>query len=79
VVGFGGRQAQPTPNRDCAYEEESVKTMKNAVLLALRLALIAGVLSPIYLTGCNTVRGAGEDVEELGEELQEEAIEEQND
>jgi predicted small secreted protein len=56
-----------------------VNSFKNAILLALRLALIAGVLSPIYLTGCNTVRGAGEDVEELGEEVQEAAIEEQND
>ncbi len=36
----------------------------------LSLALLLGFLS---LTGCNTVEGAGKDLEKAGEEVQEEA------
>lgn len=34
-------------------------------------ALAATTLFALSLTACNTVRGAGQDVEEVGEEIQE--------
>jgi predicted small secreted protein len=38
----------------------------------LSFALLSAVLAA-SLTGCNTVEGAGKDIEEAGEEIQEEA------
>lgn len=38
----------------------------------LSFALLSAVLAG-SLTGCNTVEGAGKDIEEAGEEIQEEA------
>lgn len=40
--------------------------------LVLNLLLLSFATA---LTGCNTVRGAGEDIEEAGEEIQEEVNE----
>ena len=42
-------------------------------LLALLLAL--SFASPVLLTGCNTVQGAGKDIEHAGNKLQDEAKE----
>ena len=39
------------------------------ILLGLSLA------SPAFLTGCNTIRGAGTDIKKAGQELTEEAYE----
>jgi predicted small secreted protein len=41
--------------------------------MLLLVAMTIG--SPILLTGCNTLQGAGRDVEKAGQKLQEEAIE----
>lgn len=42
----------------------------------LMLLLVAATIgSPILLTGCNTMQGAGRDVEKAGQKLQEEAVE----
>lgn len=35
------------------------------------IALMATALFALSVTACNTVRGAGQDVEEVGEEIQE--------
>jgi len=42
------------------------------ILLAVSIALLA-------LAGCNTVRGAGQDVEAAGSAVQEQAVETQSD
>jgi len=45
--------------------------MKKLVLLLTALSLGSTVL----LTGCNTVQGAGKDIEKAGNKVQEEAVE----
>jgi len=45
--------------------------MKKLILMLTGLALASSVL----LTGCNTVQGAGRDVEKAGQKVQEEAVE----
>jgi predicted small secreted protein len=47
--------------------------------IRILLAAIAMAFVLPQLTGCNTMRGAGEDIETAGEAIQEEAIEEKND
>ena len=42
-------------------------------LMLVLVALTIG--SPILLTGCNTMQGAGRDVEKAGNKIQEEAVE----
>jgi predicted small secreted protein len=42
-------------------------------LMLVLVALTIG--SPVLLTGCNTVQGAGKDVEKAGNKIQEEAVE----
>lgn len=42
-------------------------------LMLVLVALTIG--SPVFLTGCNTVQGAGRDVEKAGNKIQEEAQE----
>ena len=42
-------------------------------LMLVLVALTIG--SPVLLTGCNTVQGAGRDVEKAGSKIQEEAVE----
>jgi predicted small secreted protein len=44
-----------------------------------RLALILGLMSVVVLTGCNTMKGAGQDIQTGGEKLEDKAIEEQRD
>ena len=41
----------------------------------LVLLLAALVFGPIVLSACNTVQGAGRDVERLGDKVQSEAVE----
>jgi predicted small secreted protein len=43
--------------------------MKKFVLMLAALALTA----PVLLTGCNTVQGAGKDIEKAGDKVQQEA------
>jgi predicted small secreted protein len=45
-------------------------------LIALMLVLSYGVLAG--LAGCNTIQGAGKDVERGGEKIQKEAVEHKN-
>lgn len=47
--------------------------------IRILLAAIAMAFVLPQLTGCNTMRGAGEDIETAGEKIQEEAVDEQND
>jgi len=47
-----------------------MKTIAKILLLVTTLSL--GTLT---LTGCNTMRGAGQDVERAGQKLQDEAVE----
>ena len=42
-------------------------------LMLVLVALTIG--SPVFLTGCNTMQGAGRDVEKAGNKIQEEAVE----
>jgi predicted small secreted protein len=42
-------------------------------LMAVLVALSIG--SPVLLTGCNTMQGAGRDIEKAGNKIQEEAQE----
>ncbi len=42
-------------------------------LMLVLVALTIG--SPVLLTGCNTMQGAGRDVEKAGNKIQEEAVE----
>ena len=42
-------------------------------LMLLLVAVTIG--SPMLLTGCNTMQGAGRDVEKAGQKVQEEAVE----
>jgi entericidin B len=50
---------------------EVMKMMKK--LMLLMIAVTIG--SPVLLTGCNTVQGAGKDIEKGGQKVQEEAVE----
>jgi predicted small secreted protein len=43
------------------------------------LAAIAMAFVLPQLSGCNTMRGAGQDIERAGEAIQDEAVEQQND
>lgn len=45
--------------------------MKKLLLMVVALT----IASPVLLTGCNTMQGAGRDVEKAGQKVQEEAIE----
>jgi predicted small secreted protein len=45
--------------------------MKKLMLVLVALA----IGSPVLLTGCNTVQGAGRDIEKAGDKLQSEAAE----
>ena len=46
------------------------------MLKKLMLVLVALTIgSPVLLTGCNTIQGAGRDVEKAGNKIQEEAVE----
>jgi predicted small secreted protein len=46
------------------------------MMTKLMLALVGlSLASSVLLTGCNTVQGAGRDVERAGQKVQEEAIE----
>jgi predicted small secreted protein len=40
---------------------------------ALALALVAALLAASVLAGCNTMRGAGQDLENAGEEVEDTA------
>jgi predicted small secreted protein len=42
-------------------------------LMLVLVALTIG--SPVLLTGCNTMQGAGRDIEKAGNKIQEEAVE----
>lgn len=44
-----------------------------------RLALILGLMSVFFLTACNTMKGAGQDIQTGGEKLEDKATEEQRD
>ncbi|HYL59633.1 MAG TPA: entericidin A/B family lipoprotein [Candidatus Acidoferrales bacterium] len=46
--------------------------MRNRLILLL-IALIIG--SPLLLAGCNTIQGAGRDIEQGGQKIQDEATE----
>ena len=46
------------------------------MLKKLMLMMVAvTIASPLLLTGCNTMQGAGKDVEKAGQKVQEEAVE----
>ena len=46
------------------------------MLKKLMLVLVALTIgSPMLLTGCNTIQGAGRDVSKAGDKIQEEAVE----
>ena len=45
--------------------------MKKLMLMVIAVT----IASPVLLTGCNTVQGAGRDVEKAGQKVQEEAVE----
>lgn len=47
--------------------------------IRILLAAIAMAFVLPQLSGCNTMRGAGQDIEQAGEAIQEEAVEQQND
>ena len=51
---------------------ERILIMMKKLMLVL-VALTIG--SPVFLTGCNTMQGAGRDVEKAGNKIQEEAVE----
>lgn len=44
-----------------------------------RIAAILGLMSVVFLTGCNTMKGAGQDIQTGGEKLEDKATEEQRD
>lgn len=48
--------------------------MNNKISRIVSLTFLSAVLAA-SLTGCNTIEGAGKDIEEAGEEIQEEANE----
>ena len=56
-----------------AFEGENVVTMKNPWALPFGILLLGGVGAT--LTGCNTSEGFGEDVQGVGEDIQEDARE----
>ena len=45
----------------------------NKSFLKLGVLLIAVFICAVYLSGCNTIQGAGEDVESLGGSIQDAA------
>ncbi|MEP7182282.1 MAG: entericidin A/B family lipoprotein [Betaproteobacteria bacterium] len=45
--------------------------MKRLMLMLVALSLA----SPVLLTGCNTMQGAGKDISKLGDKVQDEASE----
>jgi predicted small secreted protein len=55
--------------------------MKTNDSIGIRVLLAAIAMAFILpqLSGCNTMRGAGEDIETAGEAIQDEADEQQND
>lgn len=52
-------------------ENRTIDWLKRVGVMSLAVSLLA-------LNGCNTMRGLGEDIEEGGEEIQEEAIDAQS-
>lgn len=48
-------------------------------MLALMLTALYLAGTTITLTACNTMEGAGKDIEKGGEKIQKEAVEEKND
>ena len=44
-----------------------------------RLALMLGLMSVVFLTACNTMKGAGQDIQTGGEKLENKAEEVQKD
>jgi predicted small secreted protein len=51
--------------------------MNNKMIRTLSYALLSAVLAG-SLTACNTMEGAGKDIEEAGEEIQEESQDHQD-
>jgi len=48
--------------------------MKGAIMLK-KIVLILAALSAISLNACNTMQGAGRDVEKAGQKIEKEAVE----
>lgn len=55
-----------------------MKTNDSTGIRVLLAAITMAFILP-QLAGCNTMRGAGEDIEKAGEAIQDEAVDEQND
>lgn len=51
-------------------EEFAVMPIKSLVVNRVSLVLLAGLLSALALTGCNTVDGMGRDIEKAGQKIQ---------
>ncbi|GMV95462.1 MAG: hypothetical protein AMXMBFR82_52400 [Candidatus Hydrogenedentota bacterium] len=52
-------------------EDRTIGLLRRAAVTVLAVVLLA-------LSGCNTMRGLGEDIEEGGEEIQEHAVDAQS-
>jgi len=62
-MGFGSH------SRSVAREVRKKKRMKNKPLFKL-IALFTAILGALVFSGCNTVGGAGKDIERAGEKIQ---------
>jgi predicted small secreted protein len=54
------------------------RDLEKAITMFKKIMLMLAVMSlgsPLLLTGCNTVQGAGKDISKAGDEIQEEAAE----
>jgi predicted small secreted protein len=66
------RAAVIAPHFCSVHISNEVITMLKKLMLMM-VAVTIG--SPLLLTGCNTMQGAGRDVEKAGQKVQEEAVE----
>jgi predicted small secreted protein len=65
------RKEGRAPSQEFAMEGTATAARHSP--LALALALVAALLVSSALTGCNTMRGAGQDLENAGEEVEDAA------
>jgi predicted small secreted protein len=67
--GLQGKRSQPR-DRKSRYNRRGEVMIAKMVLLLMALSIGSATL-----TACNTVQGAGKDVEKAGQKVQEEAVE----
>jgi entericidin A len=75
-------QPQPLPQRGLSIRAETARlhpTVKEIPMKRAITLMLLALFSMGTLTACNTMAGAGEDIQTAGEKIEKEAVEEKND